>query len=425
MTTTTPTSTQNLPLLPLDDEVVLPGMVVPLDLQRRAKCGPPSRPPRPPAAERAPVLLVPRIDGQYAAVGTVAVVEQVGRLPGGDPGAVIRGVARVRIGAGTTGPGAALWVEATRSTAVGPPARGARGAGQGVQGAGHPLAAASAAPGRSSTGVQQIDDPSALADNSGYSAFLTTEQKVQLLETADPVDRLELAIGRAREHLAEQDVAETIRKDVQEGMDKQQREFLLRQQLDAVRKELARAQRRAATATRPTTTGPASRPPTCRRRSARPRSRRSTSWSAPPTSRPRAAGSAPGSTPSSNCPGTSAPRTSTTSPGARAVLDADHAGLDDVKERITEYLAVRKRRADRGLGRRRRPARRRGAGARRPARGRQDLARRVRRARDGPQVRPGRARRRPGRGRDPRPPAHVRRRAARPDRPGRSRRPGR
>ena len=34
---------------------------------------------------------------------------------------------------------------------------------------------------------------------------------------------------------------------------------------------------------------------------------------------------------------------------ARAVLDADHAGLDDVKQRITEYLAVRKLRAERGV----------------------------------------------------------------------------
>src|SRR6187397_1659134 len=34
---------------------------------------------------------------------------------------------------------------------------------------------------------------------------------------------------------------------------------------------------------------------------------------------------------------------------AREVLDADHAGLDDVKRRITEYLAVRKLRAERGL----------------------------------------------------------------------------
>ena len=40
-------------------------------------------------------------------------IEQVGRLPGGEPGAVVRGIDRVRIGAGTTGPGAALWVEGT------------------------------------------------------------------------------------------------------------------------------------------------------------------------------------------------------------------------------------------------------------------------------------------------------------------------
>ena len=86
--------------------------------------------------------------------------------------------------------------------------------------------------------VQAIDDVSALADNSGYSPFLTTEQKVELLETADPVARLKLATQQLRDHLAEQDVAETIAKDVQEGVDKQQREFLLRRQLEAVRKEL-------------------------------------------------------------------------------------------------------------------------------------------------------------------------------------------
>src|SRR6266480_1550549 len=34
---------------------------------------------------------------------------------------------------------------------------------------------------------------------------------------------------------------------------------------------------------------------------------------------------------------------------ARAVLDADHAGLEDVKDRVTEYLAVRKLRSDRGI----------------------------------------------------------------------------
>src|SRR5881396_3373012 len=106
-----------LPVLPLDDEVVLPGMVVPFDLSdsevraaveaARAQGSKPR------------VLLVPRVDGKYAPVGTLGVIEQEGRLPGGNPGAVIRGVTRIKIGTGTTGPGAALWVEGTRVETTG------------------------------------------------------------------------------------------------------------------------------------------------------------------------------------------------------------------------------------------------------------------------------------------------------------------
>src|SRR6202012_6177283 len=63
---------------------------------------------------KARVLLVPRLaDRGLAGVGTLAVVEQVGRLPGGQPGAVVRGTARGKIGSGTTGPGAGLWGEGT------------------------------------------------------------------------------------------------------------------------------------------------------------------------------------------------------------------------------------------------------------------------------------------------------------------------
>lgn len=146
----------------------------------------------------------------------------------------------MKIGAGTTGPGAALWVEGTRVDETVPdPLPGhvaelvkeykalatswlrKRGAWQVVD------------------RVQAIDDVSTLADNSGYSPFLSTEQKVTLLETADPVARLKLATEQLREHLAEQDVAESIAKDVQEGVDKQQREFLLRRQLEAVRASCA------------------------------------------------------------------------------------------------------------------------------------------------------------------------------------------
>src|SRR5690606_20742508 len=135
-----------------------------------------------------------------------------------------------------TGPGAALWVEVTT---VDPVPAGERA---------HELAReykALATTILQKRGawqvvdqVNQIDDPSVLADSSGYTPWLSTAQKVELLEQPDPAERLAKLIEWSREHLAELDVAETIRKDVQEGMEKQQREFLLRQQLNAIRKEL-------------------------------------------------------------------------------------------------------------------------------------------------------------------------------------------
>src|SRR5438094_791163 len=102
--------TVTLPVLPLDEEVVLPAMVVPLSLtddEVRAAIDT-ARSPGGSADDKPRVLIVPRLHGRYAAVGTLAVIEQVGRLPGGDPGAVVRGVARVRIDTGTSGPGKAL-----------------------------------------------------------------------------------------------------------------------------------------------------------------------------------------------------------------------------------------------------------------------------------------------------------------------------
>src|ERR1700751_1003396 len=109
--------TLTLPVLPLDDEVVLPGMVVPLETSQPevgaaidAARMPPPQVPGMRSDTRPRVLLVPRLpDRGLAGVGTLAVVEQVGRLPGGQPGALVRGVDRVKIGSGTTGPGAALW----------------------------------------------------------------------------------------------------------------------------------------------------------------------------------------------------------------------------------------------------------------------------------------------------------------------------
>jgi ATP-dependent Lon protease len=341
-----------LPVLPLDDAVVLPGMVVPLDLtdaEARAAVEAAQAAHQAGAQRKPQVLLVPRVDGAYAAVGTLGSVEQVGRLSDGDPGAVIRGVSRVRIGSGTTGPGAALWVEGTQvlePASTEPPGAVAelvkeykalatswlrkRGAWQIVD------------------RVQQIDDVSQLADNSGYSGFLTTKQRVELLETTDPVERLKLATSWLRDHLAEQDVADTIRKDVQEGMEKQQREFLLRQQLEAVRKELSelRGEPENESDDYRARVEAADLPENVREAALKEVDKLERSSDASPE----------GSWIRTwldtvlELPWNTTTQDAYDIPGARAVLDADHAGLDDVKERITEYLAVRKRRADRGLG---------------------------------------------------------------------------
>ena len=245
--------TLTLPVLPLDDEVVLPGMVVPLETSQPeisaaidAARMPSRQVPGMRSEATARVLLVPRLpDRGLAGVGTLATVEQVGRLPGGQPGALVRGVSRVKIGSGTTGPGAALWVQGTTVDETG---RGPRADELAQQ---YKTLVTSILQQRGLWQIidviQQITDASAVADNAGYASYLSTAQKLQVLETADLVERLELVIGWTREHLAELDVAESIRKDVQEGMDKQQKEFLLRQQLAAVRKELADLNGEAAT----------------------------------------------------------------------------------------------------------------------------------------------------------------------------------
>ncbi|TGB13627.1 endopeptidase La [Streptomyces sp. MZ04] len=345
-----------LPVLPLDDEVVLPGMVVPFDLSDtdvRAAVEAAQAAARSSGSGSKPqVLLVPRIDGTYAATGVLGTVEQVGRLSDGDPGALIRGRGRVRIGAGTTGPGAALWVEGLNvDESVPEPLPGAvaelvkeykalatswlkkRGAWQVVD------------------RVQQIEDVSALADNSGYSPFLSTAQKIELLETDDPTARLKLATEQLREHLAEQDVAESIAKDVQEGVDKQQREFLLRRQLDAVRKELRELNGDSLDSAEEsddyrTRVEAADLPGHVREAALKEvdKLERSSDQS------PEGSWIRTWLDTVLELPWNERTEDEYDIKGAQNVLDAEHAGLQDVKERITEYLAVRKRRSDRGLG---------------------------------------------------------------------------
>ncbi|MEV4312311.1 endopeptidase La [Actinocrispum sp. NPDC049592] len=334
--------TLNLPVLPLDDVVVLPGMVVPVRLaeaEARAAIDAAQ------ASGQSKVLLVPRLEGKYAKAGTVGEIEQIGRLPGGQQAAVVRGTGRARIGSGTTGPGAALWVEATvLDEPVGEKARELakeykdlvtailqrRGAYQVID------------------QVKQVTDPAALADLAGYAPYLTEDQKLWLLETPDVTERLAKLVTWGQEHLAELDVAETINKDVKEGMERQQREFLLRQQLAAIRKELAELDGK-----------PASEEQDYRARveGANLPEHVEKAALAEVDKLERTAEQSPEVgwirtwlDTVLDMPWNDRTEDSYDIKGARAVLDADHAGLDDVKDRIVEYLAVRRRRADRGLG---------------------------------------------------------------------------
>jgi len=342
--------TLSLPVLPLDDTVVLPTMVVPVDTSgteaRAAIEAAQISAGADGAAKATPqVLLVPRVDGKYSPVGTLGAVEQIGRLPSGEPAAAIRGLSRVRIGSGTVGPGAALWVEG--SVEEEPPAS-ARA---------HELAreyralAATILQKRGAWQVvdvlQRITDPSALADSAGYANYLTLEQRKELLETIDPEARLERLTGWARDQIAELDVTETIQNDVREGMEKQQREFLLRQQLAAIRKELSelsgepaseeqdyRARIEAADLPEKVAEAALKEAEKLERSSdASPEAGWIRTWLDTVL----------------EIPWNTRTDDAYDMAGSRAILDADHAGLDDVKDRIIEYLAVRKRRQDKGL----------------------------------------------------------------------------
>src|SRR3954451_7095914 len=333
------TETQALPVLPLATGVVLPNTVATLTLETdeaRAAVA---------AANEADgrILLVPRIDGRYARVGTVAVVEESGELPNGLAAAIIRGVHRATLGAGVPGTGEALWVEA-HDVVEGPVSSRTEDLGRELRAVLGVLAER-----RRSRRLPELlrttTEPGALADGFGAWSDMPTEHKLDLLETVDVEARVERALELARDALAELEVAEKIRQEVGDGMEKQQREFLLRQQMQAIRKELGEDEEGNAV--------------------------EELRAKAAELDLPEAVAE------SVKREIDKLERTSEQSPEhgwirtwldtilelpwgvrsderldvneARRILDEDHTGLGDVKDRIVEYLAVRKLRADRGL----------------------------------------------------------------------------
>src|SRR5580704_145529 len=221
-----------LPLLPLKSGVVLPGMVFTMALESdEARV----------AVEAAQsaggrLILVPHIEGRYASVGVIAEVMEEGTLPGGLQAVAVRGDQRATIGTAVPGTGDALWVEAEPleegepTPAVGELAREYRAVLENIL--------LSRGAGRIATQLREITEPGRLADVAGYSPDLSLSQKVQVLETIEVEERLRLVLGWARDTLADLTLRERIKTDVEEGMEKTQREFLLRRQLEAIKKEL-------------------------------------------------------------------------------------------------------------------------------------------------------------------------------------------
>ncbi|MEV0271709.1 endopeptidase La [Hamadaea sp. NPDC050747] len=328
-----------LPVLPLNDAVLLPGMVISVTLDAGTQAAVDAAR----AAGDKTLLVVPRIDGDYATHGVTAIIEKSGRLAGsGEPAAVLRGVSRARIGSGVPGPGAALWVEAEILTDA--PVTGKtrdlareykalltsllqqRGAWQVID------------------AVDRITDLAELADTAGYAPWLTLPQKMELLESADVTHRLELLIGWAREHLTEQEIAEQIGNDVREGIEKSQREFLLRQQLAAIRKELGEDEPEGSADYRSRVEA-AELPEKVREAALREVDKLERASDATP----EAGWIRTWLDTVLDLPWSTRTEDNTDLAAARAVLDADHAGLSDVKDRIIEHLAVRNRRAAKGL----------------------------------------------------------------------------
>ena len=332
-----------LPLLSLSSGVVLPQMVVTLALEtdeaRRAA----------EAAEAAEegerlVLLVPKLEDRYARVGTVARVESAGDLPNGVRALVLRGLHRAVVHAGVAGTGAALWVEAEPAGDTADESPRVQELATQYRAIVSEIATRLRAD-RLAAALQGVTDPGALADTAGWWPDLAMERKVELLETLDVEARLEAVVGWARDALGELEVAEKIRSEVTDGMESQQREFLLRRQLDAIQKELGDdgedlvGEYRRALEDRQL-------PENIRTAANREIDRlERTSDQSPEHGWIRSWLDT-----LFDVPWGERSEDNLDVRDARRVLDADHTGLEDVKDRIVEFLAVRKLRAERGLG---------------------------------------------------------------------------
>ncbi|TMK45412.1 MAG: endopeptidase La, partial [Actinobacteria bacterium] len=333
--------TEILPLLPLTTGVVLPGMVVTLTIESEEARTAVSAA----RATGGELLLVPRVDSRYARVGTVGKVEDVGSLPSGMEAVVIRGLHRATIGAGVPGTGDATWVQVDPSPDPSETTERARELAREYRAVLENIVESRGVP-QVAEFLRGIQDPGAMADTAGYSPDLSFEQKVEVLETLDVEQRLAKVLGWAREVLGEVSLKDKIRQDVREGMEKTQREYLLRQQMDAIKKELGEEGGGDVVAEYRRKIEESGMPEGALREAERELGRlEQMSEQSPEYGWIRTYLDW-----MTEIPWSVRTEDNLDIADARRILDEDHTGLSDVKDRIIEYLAVRKLRQERGLG---------------------------------------------------------------------------
>jgi len=319
-------------LIPLDDAIVFPGVSATLPID---------------TGEEEQVFLLPSRDGEYGRVGVVAEVVERGHARGGTPVATVVGLHRGLAGAavpGEDGEGEGLRIDVQEVHDGHPEDEHTQELAREYRAVVEEILELRGADDRIAAFLRSVEEPGALADTTGLSPDVSTEGKLRLLETIDVTARLGVAVELQRERLAELQVRSRIREDVESGAQKQQRDYFLRKQMDSIRKELGEDEgslieeyeRKIAEAEMPEAVAEQAEKELRRLERQGEQSPESSmirsylDWLiAVPWAKRSEERLDPAHT--------------------REVLDADHAGLEDVKKRITEFIAVRKLREERGV----------------------------------------------------------------------------
>jgi ATP-dependent Lon protease len=333
------TKTTTLPLLPIPNDVFFPDMVVTVEAQ-----SPGARAAFAAAAETdgKELVAVPQLGGDYSPIGIVVRIEQQGQLPGGGEGAVLRGIRRVRIGQGETGTDGVLHVTVTEVDEGEPTAEAKALA---IEYRGTAMELLRLVGGSRLVGMLDgVEDPGALADTIGLWPDLGDDRRRELFETVDVTERITKATAWVKEALAEVSVNHDINSTVQQGFEKDQREAILRRQMASIQEELGESdddeiagyRARLAEGELPETVAKAAEKELDKLERMSDQSMESgwiRTWLETVFELPWGARS----------------QDKLDLDDAQAQLDADHTGLDKVKERIIEFLAVRKLRAERNV----------------------------------------------------------------------------